>query len=154
MHPTAYETSAPSSRIIRADRKDKILGVVMIGIIFVLEFLLVVVLQDFFDKVKDLSLTQPEAAILRALPIYISLVLGMTAFCLYFGLRFFFLGRNILESNQVPPPGTRVIMDVHVITGPTAIRLGYFSKALGYLLVLAAFLLATMPVRPDQLIPH
>lgn len=76
---------------------------------------------------------------LQVLNIVLSIsILSLIPWAIYF-YRF---GRKVIESNQYPPPGVKVIHDTLVLTDKAACRRGHIFRAAGLLIIITALLVS------------
>ena len=67
--------------------------------------------------------------------------LCLSAPVIAFAVYMWLLGKRVLQAQQFPPPGFRVIRDTPVIAGPAAVTRGQVMQVLALCLGLAAALL-------------
>jgi MFS family permease len=93
--------------------------------------------QGMIDQIVALAETDPVGAVQRTHWVFTSLMGCFGISLLAFGIYLFQLAARILRSNQMPPPGTRVIRDVQIRTGAQAVRRGRLLLALAVVFALA-----------------
>lgn len=93
--------------------------------------------QGMIDEIVALAETDPTTAVRRTHRVF-KVLMGFLGFSLVaFAVYLIQLGVRVLRSEQLPPPGTRVVRDVRIQSGRPAVRRGRLLLVLAVVLGLA-----------------
>ena len=93
--------------------------------------------QGMIDEIVALAETDPKTAVRRTHQMF-KVLMGFLGFSLAaFAVYLVQLGARVMRSEQLPPPGTRVVRDIRIRTGSQAVRRGRLLLALAVVLGLA-----------------
>lgn len=153
MPPATEQTSPPTDSaeagMLKADRGLRIRLLLFLALFSVLGTLVIFGLERHLEKIVAASEDNPEQAVREVFRL-LRLSAGVGgAGLLVFGLYFTHFSLKVLSSGQFPPPGTKVVRDTRVQTGPAARLRAGAGIALATLLIVLGL---AVPWIPDLLI--
>jgi hypothetical protein len=122
------------NKMIRADKKTRIIYLILILILVLLAISLYVYWQSYYSRLTILAEQHPDQALMKIVSILKLFILINPIITLGFIIYFISLGTKTYKSNQFPPPGIKVIRDIRLTEGNKAkkyaIGLWLFAVAL------------------------
>lgn len=127
-------TEGRQPRVIMADKRIRML---LMGTCVAAVIVAIVLIQWVLPWGQEFLEGQEPATALRIIQVVIALIfLSVVPLGAYL-VRF---GRQVVEHRQMPPPGTRVIVDAKVIEGAKAVARGRALMAIAFLLIILGLL--------------
>lgn len=142
MYPDALEAFGlithmnPPTTVIRSNKKYRIIMITLLLGLVVLGIGLIVFTNSYIQELEHIAQQAPDQALRDTglLLLGITMLAGLPAVGI--GAYLGYLGNQVLSTGQFPPPGTRVIVDTHVVQGfPAKVR-GVLVMVLGSLVIL------------------
>ncbi|NIM49258.1 MAG: hypothetical protein GTN78_19765 [Gemmatimonadales bacterium] len=128
-------------KIIRADATLRTVTLISVAVALVLGSIAFVYAESFLRDMKELAQESPSQAVARVGLVLKVLAVGMSVIPVAVGA---YLGRVAVltwRSGEFPPPGTRVLRDTAVTTGPGSRRWAMVALILALVLLAGGILI-------------
>ncbi len=122
-------------KVIRADPTLRILTVVGVVLVLVGGIIAVGYTESFVREVRELARESPGQAAERVRAVLRALTVGVAVIPVAVGAYLTRVAVLALRSGEFPPPGTRVLRDTTVTTGPASRRWAVLGLVVAGLLV-------------------
>ncbi len=122
-------------KIIRADKKTRIVYLVLIVLLIIAALFIYRYWQNYYGDLSKLADTHPEQAMMKLMSLVKAFILINPIIMAAFMAYFIIVGAKTYRSGQFPPPGIKVIRDTKLTRGDQAKK-----YALGFWLIAATLL--------------
>lgn len=130
--------------MIKADKKTRIINLVIIIAIVLIAIFLYGYLQRYYLRLNTLAEEHPDQAIMKVVGLVKLIIIANPIITFGFMLYFILLGTKTYKSEQFPPPGTKVVRNTRLILGSKAKKYAYGLWIFAALLVVFVIVITIM----------
>lgn len=123
-------------KIIRADRTLRTVTLISVAVVVLAGVIALVYTESFLRDIEVLAQEAPTEAAAKVGLVLKVLTIGAAVIPVAVGAYLTRVAALTWRSSEFPPPGTRVLRDTTVTTGPTSRRWALFALLLAVILVL------------------
>jgi len=127
-------------KIIPADRALRRLTLIGVAVVLVAGVIAIVYTESFLDEMAALAQESPSQAAARVGLVLKLVAIGAAAIPIAVGAYLTRVAMLTWRSGEFPPPGTRVLRDTVVTTGPKSRRWAVFAFLVAVILLLGGVL--------------
>lgn len=127
-----------------ADPLARRLALTLVAVGFVVAALLLWGLNAGGPAIADWLRAEPSAIVFRARMLLLTLAIIMVGPPVGAGVYLWRFGSRVVSSNRFPPPGTRLVQDMLVLTGAAAQSRGRLARGAGFILIAAGCVMAVL----------
>jgi hypothetical protein len=128
-------------KIIRADKALRQLTLIGLVVVLLAGIIALVYTESFLDDMKALARESPRQAAERAGLVLKIVAMGAAVIPVAVGAYLTRVAMLTWRSREFPPPGTRVLRDTAVTTGPSSRRWAVFALLVALILLLGGILI-------------
>ncbi len=122
-------------KIIRADRTLRIVTLIGVAVVLLVGVVALLYTESFLRDMRALAQESPSQAAARVGLVLKVLTIGAAVIPVAVGAYLTRVAVLTWRSREFPPPGTRVLRDTTVTTGPTSRRWALFALLVAVILV-------------------
>jgi len=130
--------------ILRADKKTRIVYLIIILVLVIAAFLIYTALQNYYQHLNSIAEDHPEEALTKVMKQVQIMIVVNPIIIAIFMLYFIILGVKTYQGRQFPPRGVKVIRDTKLVTGGKARKYAYGLWAVSVLLLIFAVMLTLL----------
>ncbi len=135
---------AAGRKIIRADRTLKTVTLIGVALALLIGVIAFGYTESFLRDIKALGQESPSQAAARVGLVLKVLTIGAAVVPVAVGASLTRVAALTWRSSEFPPPGTRVLRDTRVTTGPNSRRWAMFAFSLAVILLLGGIVVPLM----------